>query len=453
MSFPSGVPSFTYAAFKSVANDQKEDDLFKQENNIKVVGLDKPKEYDNLDAVFDSDMTPDDIVYSEMFGVGETDDQDLRPRPMSMFVESSMSICVFLLGPTPGNKTGHFQGLNEDEHGMIGWVAEELFRQLQEKEDAAGGQYKATVTIAFSEHYEEIITDLLMPTNHDLSIKIDPEFGYVVHGLTRHVCSNVEEIKAKVEYGKKSRKTQIFSTGPASESAGAIFELILKQEEGDSPQSMQSTLSRILFVDVPPTTPLVAGAEKTRKDKGPMLAKSLFAFVDICKALASKQKRMSAPFEQSTLTSVLHDSLGANSIIMCLAALCQGEPEVSNKTLKLLSLFKKITSYPVENTELTQGILMKYRTSVANLLDRIEELKIEQAAAPKEDKAALERLKELEEKLLNANIEGSTAKEDGAKVYRMLELFKAKYSKLVEDKANQAQELIKSEEEKLGISR
>jgi hypothetical protein len=59
----------------------------------------------------------------------------------------------------------------------------------------------------------------------------------------------------------------------------------------------------------------------------------------------------------------------------------------------------------------------------------------------------------LEESLLKANHEGSTAKEDGAKVYRMLELFKAKYSKLVEDKARQAEELILSEEQKLEISK
>jgi len=52
-----------------------------------------------------------------------------------------------------------------------------------------------------------------------------------------------------------------------------------------------------------------------------------------------------------------------------------------------------------------------------------------------------------------ANISSSTASEDGTKCFKMLELFKAKYSKLVADKAMQARELILSEEQKLHISK
>jgi len=431
------------------------DDLSKQDNTLQLIepNKDKPKEFDNLEGVYDMDTTTDDTIYSEMFGIGDSDEIASRPRPLQSFVDYSMSLCALVVGPTNGDKTRHFQGSNEDEHGMIGWVADQLFIQLQEKEDAAQNQYKATVSVSFQEHYGEIITDLLNPTNRELSIKIDPAFGYCVHGITKHVVTSAEELKAKLDYGKNSRNVAMFSTGPATESTGGIFEIVLKQEEGDSPNSMQTMQSRLLFVDTPPTTPLVAGAEKTRKNKGPDLAKALFSFVDVCKALASRQKRMNAPFEQSTFTTVLHDSLGADSLVICLGTLCQGEPEVSSKTMKLLSNFKKINNYPIENTELTQGIMIKYRTAISNLLDRIEELKVEHAAAPKEDKAAIERLKMLEESLLKANHEGTTAKEDGAKVYRMLELFKAKYSKLVEDKAKQAEELILSEEQKLEISK
>jgi len=431
------------------------DDLSKHDTTLQLIeqGKDKPKEYDNLEGVYDNDTTTNDTIYSEMFGIGDSDEIASRPRPLQAFVDNSMSLCVVLLGPTSGDKTGHFQGFNEDEHGIIGWAADQLFMQLQEKEDAAQNQFKATVSVTFHEHYGEIITDLLNPTNRELAIKIDPSFGYCVHGMTKYVVGSAEELKAKLDYGRNSRNVAMFSTGPANESTGAIFEVVLRQEEGDTPNSMQTMLSRILFVDTPPTTPLVAGPEKTRKKKGPDLAKSLFSFVDVCKALASKQRRMNAPFESSTFTTVLHDSIGADSLVLCLATLCQGEPEVSSKTMKLLSHFKKINNYPIENTELTQGIMIKYRTAISNLLDRIEELKVEHAAAPKEDKAALERLKMLEESLLKSNHEGATAQEDGAKVYRMLELFKAKYSKLVEDKAKQAEELILSEEQKLEISK
>lgn len=252
------------------------DDLSKHDTTLQLIeqGKDKPKEYDNLEGVYDNDTTTNDTIYSEMFGIGDSDEIASRPRPLQAFVDNSMSLCVVLLGPTSGDKTGHFQGFNEDEHGIIGWAADQLFMQLQEKEDAAQNQFKATVSVTFHEHYGEIITDLLNPTNRELAIKIDPSFGYCVHGMTKYVVGSAEELKAKLDYGRNSRNVAMFSTGPANESTGAIFEVVLRQEEGDTPNSMQTMLSRILFVDTPPTTPLVAGPEKTRKKKGPDLAKS-----------------------------------------------------------------------------------------------------------------------------------------------------------------------------------
>ena len=127
------------------------------------------------------------------------------------------------------------------------------------------------------------MTDLLKPDNKDLNIKMDPVHGYVIGGLSYAVCKSAEEMKTKLEYGRKSRKTQIFSTGPANDSTAGVFEIVLKQEEGDSPQSMATTISRMVLVDAPSTTKLVAGAEKTRTKEGPLLSKSLFSFVDVCK--------------------------------------------------------------------------------------------------------------------------------------------------------------------------
>mmetsp|Transcript_5213 Transcript_5213/g.11029 ORF Transcript_5213/g.11029 Transcript_5213/m.11029 type:complete len:1105 (+) Transcript_5213:190-3504(+) len=454
MSAPSGVPCFTYVAYTTGANELDAEDLQKQDSFLQITepNKDKAKTYDGLEGVYD-ELTPNEILYADIFGIGDSEEVASRPRALQVFLESSINCCALLLGPTDGKKTAHFQGSGEDEHGMIGWLADQVFQMLQDKEEAAGGAYKYKVEVAFSEHYEEVMTDLLKPDNKDLNIRMDPVHGYVVGGLSYAVCKSAEDMKAKLEYGRKSRKTQIFSTGPANDSTAGVFEIMLKQEEGDSPQSMQSSISRMVLVDAPSTTKLVAGAEKTRTKEGPLLSKSLFSFVDVCKALASKKDRMNAPFEQSTFTNILHDSLGAGSIVMCLACIAQGEPKVSIQTMKLMGYMKKINNYPIENSELTQGVMMKYRTVIGNLIDRCEELKVESQAQPKEDAAAVERLKKLEEDLLKTQIDSSTAKEDGAKVYKMLELFKSKYIKLVEDKAKQAQELILSETQKLEISK
>jgi hypothetical protein len=246
----------------------------------------------------------------------------------------------------------------------------------------------------------------------------------------------------------------MFSTGLASESTGAFFEVRIWQESQDNrDEPLTTTDCKLLLVDVPSTAKLVLGAEKTRIAEGPLLSKGLFSFVDVVKALSSKKDRLSAPFENSAFTSVLHDVLGFTSVVLGLACLAQGQAKASKETMKLLSLLKKTQHYPSQSVEFLKGNLMKYRAKLGQLLDRIEELKAESEQPRAEDEANLLRLKQLEEDLLKANLDSSTSQEDGIKCYKMLELFKAKYSKLVEDKAKQARELILSEEQKLEISK
>jgi len=274
-------------------------------------------------------------------------------------------------------------------------------------------------------------------------VAMDLEHGYTVAGISRHLCSSLDDVNAKLEYGRKSRKTSMYSTGLASESTGAFFEMTLKQlkqEEGYG--GLQSTVCKLLLVDVPATTKLVAGSEKTRVKEGPLLSKSLFTFEKVVKSLASKKDKLTAPFENSAFTHILHDYFGLTSIVMGMACLTQGESKTTKETMKLLSYFRKMSNYPMEANEMLLGVLMKYRSSVVQLLDRIEEMKVKSSKPKAEDEAALQRLKNVEAELLKAQISGSTAQEDGTKCFKMLELFKAKYAKVVEDKAKQARELI-----------
>jgi chromosome segregation ATPase len=59
----------------------------------------------------------------------------------------------------------------------------------------------------------------------------------------------------------------------------------------------------------------------------------------------------------------------------------------------------------------------------------------------------------MQQEMAKALNERNIAKNDCAKLYEMLELLKAKYQTLTEQKAGQAEELIKSEEEKLSLAR
>ena len=123
--------------------------------------------------------------------------------------------------------------------------------------------------------------------------------------------------------------------------------------------------------------------------------------------------KLSTPFENSTFTHVLHDTLGMASIVMGIACLTQGSPKVSKETMKLLGYFRKMSNYPMANSEFMQGVLMKYRAGVANLLDRIEELRVESTQPKAEDEATLKRLRNLEQELLQVSTFSDAARDDG----------------------------------------
>ncbi|CAM9664103.1 unnamed protein product, partial [Discosporangium mesarthrocarpum] len=131
-------------------------------------------------------------------------------------------------------------------------------------------------------------------------------------------------------------------------------------------------------------------------------------------------------------------------------------------TMSLVSHLQSSMHYPVANTELIQarqqggkgglgGLVMKYRLLLLNFIEVGAGGRGNRARA--DGAAEGQRMRILEGQLLQARLEGNEFKEDAAKVYKMLELFKGKYMKLVEDKANQSRELITAEEGKLEVTR
>jgi len=252
---PMSVSAFTYACIRPTDAPTTTADLVCMDTKLVVEEAEgKSKEY-GCDGVFDVVVEPTDI-YGTVFGVNEVE----CPRSLLTMIDSSTSMCLCFMGPSEGGKTAMFQGVGEANHGAVGWVSDEMFRLLGEKEPLANGLYRSTVTVSYYEMYDETIKDLLSPENKDLVVSMDIEQGYSVKGMSKHPCAHAGDLKAKLEYGRKSRNTAMLSTGLASQSTGAFFEITLRQEEGTSVQSLTSTTCKCLLVDVPSTTKLVGGA-------------------------------------------------------------------------------------------------------------------------------------------------------------------------------------------------
>jgi len=161
----------------------------------------------------------------------------------------------------------------------------------------------------------------------------------------------------------------------------------------------------------------LCGSE-AREKEGAALSKNLFKFEKAIKSLSKPGTKLPGPFENSTFTRVLHDALGIANIVMGFACLKQGSPKVSKETMKLLGYFRRMSNYSMANSEFMQGILMKYGGGGANLLDRIEELRVESTQPKEKDEATLKRLRNLEQKLLQVSAFEDAARDDGRRARR-----------------------------------
>lgn len=75
MSIPGGIPSLTYVSLTPGSDSLDAEDLIKSDQTLQIhePGKDKPKTYDNLEGVFD-ELRVKEEVYSEIFGIGESDE-------------------------------------------------------------------------------------------------------------------------------------------------------------------------------------------------------------------------------------------------------------------------------------------------------------------------------------------------------------------------------------------
>eukprot|EP00903_Cladosiphon_okamuranus_P012440 g11653.t1 len=407
-----------------------------------------------VDGVFDARLDKDDDVFQEVLEIATEDTH--RPVPLQVFVEDAVSFCTLVVGTHLSSKRDLFQGPDdgEDSLGMLGWAFDSIFQLLRDK--AFGiqeGYYEFNVDVAFYEIFDEMITDLLKPDNLDLQVRLHHIRGFEVEGLSRTRVHSPQDGRRAIKAGKKNRRTQVLPNGPAQESASAVLQIGLTQREGESQDQYRHLHSVALFVEVPSTHKLVSTPDDLRITQGPTLNRSLLAFKDVAKALASEKQIRFAPFSDGRLTEVLQTSLGGNAIVLVIACLSRSDTiKVNTTTWAMIQNLQAAMHYPVANTELIQGVVLKYQFMLANALGGRGIVGGGRGAGA-DGAVNAQRMRALEGQVLQAKMESNESKEDAAKVYKMLELFKAKYVKLVETKSSQSMELISAEEGKLAVSR
>jgi coiled-coil domain-containing protein 78 len=213
-------------------------------------------------------------------------------------------------------------------------------------------------------------------------------------------------------------------------------------------------VSRLHVVDLPGCEILNEDPEALRVKQGSTLNRGIQAVNTLMRDLSTNQHGDNVFYEGSTITQLMRDTLGGNSLTLGLFTLQYGDPIGSTLTLRALKRCQQIMNFPVINDNRTIGLLRKYRLEM-NASHGVLPRATNPGAAGFSDSLDTYNLKiaELEKKLIEENLEKLRFTDDKQKLVTRMQEMKSKFNELVQSKAELQAELITSEEEKLKVSK
>jgi len=465
--------------------------------------------------VFDSREVPLKHIYKLMMA-DDKPARLVKEKPMVTPIKAAVSdavpVCVLVMGSSGSEKREMFQGSypgdrittpaqteTERDAGLAGLIAEDLFTALASDKNTSKesivADSKCAVTVKFVEFYDELVTDLLRPTTSEDILQREPvvvindlcQGGSLRSAWAPRVYSAYDVLEL-IRKGK-SRRDERANKKASAECAACYLELelhhlcLVQKDHVHPPLIKPSTVltkeelsrgwecvaaSRLSLVEVPSIHKLAEKELIVRE--GTTRNRSLLSLATCIKALSQPlSTRGVIPFGNSQLTSLIAEALEGNGFLISLAC---GSSTDSPKTLSaLLSLqqqLREIRQFPISRrrTHVT-GLLMRHRAHIAALQEVISSCQQEAQSlrcALNEKSGGFfvsgdahlshcERHRALELSLADSKMDAMSAREDGIKMYKVLELLRQKYKNLAEQKANQAKELIATQQAKLNVSK
>ncbi|XP_041756404.2 kinesin-like protein KIF27 [Coregonus clupeaformis] len=294
---------------------------------------------DSAQVMLGSDRT---FSFDHVFGPTASQDQFYESCVKSLVASlvDGYNATVFAYGQTGSGKTytlggGHIASLPEEESGIIGQVAAELFVLLGERR-AADVRAAADVRVSYVELYREELRDLLeLHTAHrELHIREDDRGNIVVVGARETVITSAEELQSILEAGNALRHTGPTQMNERSSRSHAIVTVQLTQHNHDD-GSVRS--SKLHLVDL-------AGSERAARtgNTGLRLKESvhintgLLALGNVIRALSDPHRRGNhVPYRDAKITRLLRDSLGGTAHTLMVACVSPSHHSVT-ETLSVL---------------------------------------------------------------------------------------------------------------------
>lgn len=217
-------------------------------------------------------------------------------------VMNGRNACCFAYGATGSGKTFTMTGSHQMP-GIIPHTVDALF-------EAAGGHDSCVVMMQYVEIYNEMIKDLLQPSNGNLDVREVPGRGTFVAGAATCEVSSREEVEELLALGNAYRTTESTNLNAVSSRSHAVLQLRVDTAQG---QRGKLSLIDLAGSERASKTGVVAkGAQSSKRlNEGANINKSLLALANCINALSKGGGGAAhVPYRDSKLTRLLKDSLG-----------------------------------------------------------------------------------------------------------------------------------------------
>ncbi|KAL4234031.1 microtubule motor [Mactra antiquata] len=275
------------------------------------------------EVIVSLDKDDDGVLYvnskgrSQTFDVdkvfGENSSQIMVFEEMKSLVTSCIdgyNVCIFAYGQTGSGKTYTMEGTSLDP-GINQRALKELFTETSSRLD-----WEYTITLSVIEIYNEMIRDLLgEDTGYKMEVKMNPDGGYHIPGLSYVVVKSPDDVNEWFKVGQQNRATAATNMNEHSSRSHALLCITVI---GCNITTGAKSTGKLNLVDL-------AGSERVSKSKADgarlkeaqSINKSLSSLGDVIYALRSKQSHI--PYRNSKLTYLLQDSLGGDSKTLMIA--------------------------------------------------------------------------------------------------------------------------------------
>lgn len=271
--------------------------------------------------------------------------------------------CIFAYGQTGSGKSYTMMGSSLHE-GIIPRIGRELFERISKSESTC------TVEVIYLEIYNEKVRDLLNPRNKgNLRVREHPSLGPYVEDVSKLAVNSFQDIQSLISEGNKTRTVASTDMNQSSSRSHAVLGITLTQihEHGET---LSEKVSRISLVDLAGSErSTVSGTSGIRLKEGSEINRSLSTLGRVISTLADSKRNGVVPYRDSTLTWLLKDSLGGNSMTTMVANISSavGSFEQTLSTLRFADSVKKIQNRPVVNEDPNAKLVRQLKEELAEL--------------------------------------------------------------------------------------